>query len=108
MAYKPHRAIRASRSRPRKFSGCCDACGKTLCSCRVYQYVDESNAAISANSPFLCRECYEKRYRVKIPTEIDAYKARLLSSLDYLVSQTENSDKREFIVRLMRLIQATD
>lgn len=81
MSNKPHRVTRTARTRSRKFSGHCESCGKPLCSCRAYQYTDESNGAITANAPFLCRECYETRYGVKIPTEVDAYKARLLCVL---------------------------
>lgn len=81
MSSKPHRTTRTARTRSRKFSGRCESCGKPLCSCRAYQYTDESNGAITANAPYLCRDCYETRYGVKIPTEVDAYKARLLGVL---------------------------
>ena len=81
MSVKPYRATRTARTRSRKFSGRCEACGKPLCSCRAYQYTDESNGAITASAPFLCRDCYEQKYGVRIPTEVDAYKARLLQSL---------------------------
>lgn len=74
MSVKPYRATRTARTRSRKFSGRCEACGKPLCSCRAYQYTDESNGAITASAPFLCRDCYEQKYGVRIPTEVDAYK----------------------------------
>ena len=73
MANKPHRMTRTARSRSRKFAGRCEACGKPLCSCRAYQYTDESNGAITANAPFLCRECYETRYGVKIQVGKDKF-----------------------------------
>lgn len=71
VANKPHRMTRTARTRSRKFSGHCESCGKPLCSCRAYQYTDESNGAITANAPYLCRACYETRYGVKMPTEVD-------------------------------------
>lgn len=108
MAIQPHRATRAARTRPRKFAGRCEACGKPLCSCRAYQYTDESNGAITASAPFLCRECYEKRYGVKIPTEVDAYKARLLGVLGRYADHVADVSEREFAFRVMRLIDSTE
>lgn len=66
MPCNPHRMTRTARTRSRKFSGRCESCGKPLCSCRAYQYTDENNGAITANAPYLCRDCYETRYGVKI------------------------------------------
>lgn len=40
----------------------CKKCGKDLCLGHIYQYVDESNIAITKNSPMLCAECYRKTY----------------------------------------------
>lgn len=40
----------------------CRKCGKKLCGSHIYSYVDESNGAITKNSPLLCRECYEEKY----------------------------------------------
>lgn len=108
MPCKSHRKTRTARARSRKFAGRCEACGKPLCSCRAYQYTDESNGAITANSPFLCRECYETRYGVKIPTEIDAYKARLLGALGRFTVRTADASARDLVVRVMRLIENTD
>ena len=62
MPCNPHRMTRTARTRSRKFSGRCESCGKPLCSCRAYQYTDENNGAITANAPYLCRDCYETRY----------------------------------------------
>lgn len=107
MANNPHRMTRTARARSRKFAGRCEACGKPLCSCRAYQYTDESNGAITANSPFLCRECYEMRYGVKIPTEIDAYKARLLGVLGRFADQVDDAPARDLTFRIMRLIDNT-
>ena len=38
----------------------CRDCGKKTKD--LYMYVDESNIAITRNSPFLCKSCYIKRY----------------------------------------------
>jgi uncharacterized protein with PIN domain len=46
----------------RKFNGKCEDCGKTITEVEAYQYVDESNHSITANSPYLCKECYNKQY----------------------------------------------
>ena len=108
MSYKPHRAIRAARTHARKFSGHCESCGKALCSCRAFQYIDESNGAITASAPFLCRECYEQRYGVKIPTEVDAYKGRLCGALSRYADQTTDNSARDFVFRVMRLIENTN
>ena len=48
-------------STPRKYKGNCENCEKQTE--EVYQYIDESNIAISYNSPYLCRECYKEKYR---------------------------------------------
>ena len=108
MANKPHRMTRTARTRSRKFAGRCEACGNPRCSCRAYQYTDESNGAITANAPFLCRECYETRYGVKIPTEVDAYKARLLGALGRYSERTTDASARDLVFRIMRLIENTD
>lgn len=108
VANKPHRMTRTARTRSRKFSGHCESCGKPLCSCRAYQYTDESNGAITANAPYLCRDCYETRYGVKIPTEVDAYKARLLGVLGRYADSVEGAPARDLALRVMRLIENTD
>lgn len=107
MDYKPHRNIRAAHIRHRKFSGQCDACGKPLCSCKAYQYTDENSEAISASAPFLCHDCYEKQYGEKIPTEIDAFKSRLLDVLWHYAEQVDDSSC-DFVYRVIRLIENTD
>jgi hypothetical protein len=78
---KPHRQVRICKTKPRKFNGYCDECGKSICSCKAYSYVDESNAAISNSSPVLCKECYEKKYNVHIDTEVERFKKNLINSL---------------------------
>ena len=81
---KTHTNIRTCRSRARKFKGHCEECQKEICSCKAYQYVDESNAAISNNSPYLCKSCYEKKYNVHIPTDIERFKNNLISTLQQI------------------------
>ena len=47
-------------SRPKKIPKNCQNCGiKTE---DLYFYLDESNIAITYNSPYLCKQCYEKKY----------------------------------------------
>lgn len=46
----------------RKFRGKCEYCGKILKLEEAYQYFDSSNHAITKNSPYLCKECYNKQY----------------------------------------------
>jgi hypothetical protein len=38
----------------------CSKCGKNFCGKHIYQYVDESNEAITKNSPLLYKDCYKK------------------------------------------------
>lgn len=40
----------------------CSSCKVIFCTRHIYQYVDESNRAITKSSPLLCRECYRKVY----------------------------------------------
>ena len=108
MSSKPHRTTRTARTRSRKFSGRWESCGKPLCSCRAYQYTDESNGAITANAPYLCRDCYETRYGVKIPTEVDAYQDRLLGVLVRYADSVAGAPARDLALRVMRLIENTD
>lgn len=41
----------------------CKSCGSELCAKHIYYYTDESNIAITKNSPGLCYDCYNKKYR---------------------------------------------
>ena len=47
----------------KKDSHICTDCKETCCGKHIYFYVDESNRAITKNSPPLCKECYIKRYK---------------------------------------------
>ena len=40
----------------------CTNCSEINCLKHMFQYVDESNRAITKNSPPLCRKCYREKY----------------------------------------------
>jgi len=80
---KAHREIVSSRTKPRKFTGKCECCGKSICSCSAYQYVDESNASITNSSPWLCAKCYSQKHGVAIKTDVENYKDWLAQKLMY-------------------------
>lgn len=50
----------------RKYKGKCEYCQKVTPIHSIFQYIDESNWAITHNSPYLCKECYEKQYGKKV------------------------------------------
>lgn len=97
---KEHRNIRQYHGRTRKFQGYCEECKKEICSCKAYQYIDESNAAISNNSPYLCKNCYEKKYNVYIKTDVEIFKNSLINTLQ----QIQNNNKIETI-RIDKLVE---
>ena len=45
-----------------RFHGVCELCGKKIGLDESYCYVDENNYAITNNSPYLCLDCYKKKY----------------------------------------------
>ena len=49
-------------TKSRKYNGKCEGCGQPKALNEVFCYVDDVNPAINYNSPYLCKECYEKRY----------------------------------------------
>ena len=57
--YQPRRKY----SKSRKYNGKCEGCGTPKPFNEVYCYVDDVNPAINYNSPYLCKKCYEKRYK---------------------------------------------
>lgn len=100
---KAHRVEKTARTRIRKFNGYCEECKKKICSCKSYQYVDESNAAITNNSPYLCKQCYEKRYHVHIKNDVERFKSRLVDTLQRVQSNAKVETLRidniiEFII----------
>lgn len=56
--YQPKRKYMKAR----KYNGKCEGCGTPKTISEVYSYVDDVNPAITYNAPYLCKECYEKRY----------------------------------------------
>lgn len=53
---------RRKYTKPRKYNGKCECCGTPKPSSEIYSYVDEDNYAISYYAPYLCKECYIKKY----------------------------------------------
>lgn len=43
-------------------NNCCSGCGKQLPDKLLFSYVDESNIAITKNSPYYCWRCYNEKY----------------------------------------------
>jgi len=102
--YKTHRVVRGSKSRTRKFNGKCESCGTSICSCKAYQYVDESNQAITDNSLYLCQKCYSERYGVKIKTPEQSFKERLADRFIRMADSQEDADKAAFLMRMSDFI----
>lgn len=65
----------------RKFLGHCEKCKKSLCEEHAYSYVDGNNIAITNNSPYLCKNCYEEKYNETIKSDIECFKSRLVNDL---------------------------
>lgn len=103
---KPHREIRTSKARPRKFNGYCEECKKEICSCKAYQFIDGNNEAITNNSPYLCKQCYEKRYNVHIKDDVEAFKSRLVETLQRVQSTSKVETLR--IDKFIQFIINTD
>ncbi len=97
---KVHREIRTSKTRIRKFNGYCEECKKEICSCKAYQFIDGNNEAITNNSPYLCKQCYEKKYNVHIKDDVEAFKSRLVETLQ----RVQNTSKVETL-RIDKFIQ---
>lgn len=56
--FQPNSKNRKSR----KYNGKCEGCGAPKALNEVYCYVDDVSPAINYNAPYLCKECYVKRY----------------------------------------------
>lgn len=54
---------RAKYRKARAYKGKCEGCGTPKPSSEIYCYVDDVNPAINYNAPYLCKECYEKKYK---------------------------------------------
>ena len=46
----------------RKYNGKCEGCGTPKPLNEVYCYVDDVSPAINYHAPYLCKECYIKKY----------------------------------------------
>lgn len=68
------------RSR-KKFNGYCEICKKSLCEEHAYFFVDGNNGAITNNSPYVCKECYEVKYNKKIKSDVEIFKNHLINKL---------------------------
>lgn len=55
---RPHKKYMSIR----KYNGKCEGCGQPKPSNEIYCYVDGDNYAISYHSPYLCINCYIKKY----------------------------------------------
>ena len=86
---RSHTTERRSKTKSRKFTGYCEECNKSICSCKAYSYVDESNASITNNSPYLCKDCYEKKYNVHIADETEAFRNELIETLQRIQYDTK-------------------
>ena len=97
---KEHRNIRTYKGKIKKFQGYCEECQKEICSCKAYQNTDGNNAAITNNSPYLCKTCYEKKYNVHIPDEVEQFKNRLIDTLQQI-----QSDYKVDTIRIDKIIE---
>lgn len=68
----------------RKFLGYCEECKRSLCEEHAYFYVDGNNSSITNSSPYLCRDCYSKKYDKSIMSEVDAFKEKLITNFQHL------------------------
>lgn len=101
---KPHREIRTAKTKPRRFAGKCEHCGKPICICKAYKYLDENNAAISNSSPWLCADCYEKEYGVRIKSDVEKYKDKLISRAIYYAEMGYGFNNVDDVVRFIRAV----
>ena len=62
---KPWIMPKSKYFKSRKYKGRCEGCGTPKPLSEVYCYIDDTNPAITHNAPYLCRECYEKKYGKK-------------------------------------------
>lgn len=65
----------------KKFLGYCENCRKSLCEEHAYFLVDGNNEAITDNSPYLCDNCYQTEYGVKIESDVERFRKKLIKSL---------------------------
>ena len=58
-------APRRKMMKSRKYNGKCEHCGTPKPLSEVYCYIDDVNPAITYNAPYLCIDCYNKKYKNK-------------------------------------------
>ena len=58
-------APRRKMMKSRKYNGKCEHCGTPKPLSEVYCYIDDVNPAITYNAPYLCIDCYKKKYNQK-------------------------------------------
>lgn len=98
---KPYRNIRTCKTKSRKFAGKCESCGTSLCSCRAYQYTDESNGACTNSSPYQCKSCYELVHGVLIKTDVDVFRDRLKDKLMEYSSRGVDFSEMDKLIKLI-------
>jgi hypothetical protein len=56
--FQPRRKYTKSRT----YNGKCEGCGTPTPLSETYCYTDDVSPAINHHSPYLCKECYIKKY----------------------------------------------
>lgn len=74
-------------NKSRKFLGHCEICKKSLCPEHSYCFVDGNNIAITNNSPYLCMDCYNKKYDGHIINDTEQFRQRLIANFRNLQQQ---------------------
>ena len=62
---KAYMVPRKKMTKSRKYHGKCERCGTPKPLSEVYCYIDDVSPAINYNSPYLCIDCYKKKYNQK-------------------------------------------
>ena len=62
---KAYIAPRRKMMKSRKYNGKCAHCGTQEPLSEVYCYIADVNPAITYNAPYLCIDCYKKKYNQK-------------------------------------------
>lgn len=103
---KSYREERTCKTKPRKFKGYCEECKKEICSCKAYSYIDGNNAAVTNSSPYLCKECYERKYNVHIADDVERFKNKLIEALQRVQYNSKLETLR--IDKLIEFIRSSD
>ena len=54
---------------------------KSLWEEHAHFYTDGNNEAITNNSPYLCKSCYENKYHVKLKNDVQRFRENLIDKL---------------------------